>query len=757
MDLFNLVARLTLDTSEYEAGLTSAEQKAKNDADKMEKSITTFATAGAAALGAFAVSSVKTGAQFDSSMAQVAATMGVTVDEIQDLRVFAQEMGATTAFSASQAADALNYMALAGYDADKSMEMLPTVLNLAAAGGIDLASASDMVTDAASALGLTTEETAQMVDKMAQASSKSNTSVAQLGEAILTVGGTAKNLTGGTTELATALGIMADSGIKGAEGGTHLRNILLALNPTTKEAIEAFEDLGINAYDAEGNLRPLNDTFSELAVKLQDYTAQEKQDLLSNIFNKTDLAAIDALLTAATYDMDGLKEAVGALGINWGNLSIITDQWEMSAEEGMEEIIRTTENWILSGSTMEQTLKLLCNSFGMTQEDAVALFETVSAELDNQGNRWTELTGYIDDATDAAEKMANTQLDNLEGDITLLKSAFEGLQIKISDGLTPAFRDAIQFLIKIIDNFDKLAPIIAGVTVAISAFALAINIGNIIKSVTTAMAAFNAVLAANPIGIVIAVIAGLTAAIVTLWKTNEEFREIVLGVWDAIKDAAGSLLDAIVNIFGSIGEAILSVWDFVKDATQSVFDFIDEIFYNIHFSAMELMSSIESIIINAQETVISIFENIGDSIFGILEDARNWGHDLIQNFIDGIMDKWYALRDAVSNVAQTVKDFIGFSEPKKGPLSNFHTYAPDMIDLFAEGLKDSQGKLQTQFDQSFAMPSNSFGNSYVGGAVTVNVYGAQGQDVNSLADAVMRKITHQTEQDRRAFAWSGGY
>ena len=147
--------------------------------------------------------------------------MGVTVDEIGELRDFAQEMGSTTAFSATEAADALNYMALAGYDAETSMTMLPNVLNLAAAGGMELATASDMVTDSQTALGLSLEETSTLVDQMALASSKTNTSVSQLGEAILSIGGTAKNLSGGTTELNQVLGLLADNGIKGAEAGTH--------------------------------------------------------------------------------------------------------------------------------------------------------------------------------------------------------------------------------------------------------------------------------------------------------------------------------------------------------------------------------------------------------------------------------------------------------------------------------------------------------------------------------------------------------
>ena len=258
MDVFDLAAKITLDDSQFKTGLGKAKklfQGASKTIKGAAKVVGGAIAASSAAMVAFATESVKTGAEFDKAMSQVAATMGKTVDEIDDLREFAQKMGAETVFSATQAADALNYMALAGYDAQQAMEALPNVLNLAAAGNMDLARASDMVTDAQSALGLSMEESAEMVDKMAMASSKSNTSVEQLGDAILTVGGTAKNLSGGTTELATALGILADNGIKGAEGGTALRNMINSLTAPTNDASKMMQSLGVQVFDADGNMR----------------------------------------------------------------------------------------------------------------------------------------------------------------------------------------------------------------------------------------------------------------------------------------------------------------------------------------------------------------------------------------------------------------------------------------------------------------------------------------------------------------------
>lgn len=356
-----------------------------------------------------AKAAVETGMAFDKSMSQVAATMGVTTDSIGELRDFAKEMGASTAFSATQASEALNYMALAGYDASTSMRVLPTVLNLAAAGNMELAAASDMVTDAQSALGLSLEETEAMVDQMAKTSSKTNTSVSQLGDAFLTVGGTAKNLAGGTAELAQMLGILADNGIKGAEGGTALRNVILSLSAPTDVAAKKMDELGLAVFDAEGNMRPMPDIMRDLNKSMEPLTQQEKTDALNTIFNKVDLKSVNALL----------------------------------------------------GTSAE---------------------------------RFDEVAFAIDNATGSAEKMANTQLDNLAGDVTLLESAFEGLQIQISDAVTPVLRDMVQTVTNavipafstLVSNADKLVPIIANIALGFAAWKVAVPI---IKSYQAALAA----------------------------------------------------------------------------------------------------------------------------------------------------------------------------------------------------------------------------------------------------------------------------
>lgn len=280
----------------------------------------TAAIAGAgsalAGLGAYAV---KVGSEFESSMSQVAATMGMTTEEIHNgseayetLATAAKNAGATTKFTATQAADALNYLALAGYDAATSAEVLPSVLNLAAAGGLELAYASDLATDAMAALGIeaSAANLTKFGDQMAMASSKANYSVAQLGEAILTVGGTAKNLAGGTVELNTALGVLANRGIKGAEGGTALRNMILSLSAPTDKAAATMKSLGVSAFDAEGNLRPLNAVFKDLDAAMRNLSGEEKTNILNDIFNKVDLKSAEAMLAGCGEEFDNLAEAI---------------------------------------------------------------------------------------------------------------------------------------------------------------------------------------------------------------------------------------------------------------------------------------------------------------------------------------------------------------------------------------------------------------------------------------------------------------
>ena len=300
MTAFEIFGVLKLDKKDYEKGLKSAKSTAKNVLSGVGSAVGGMAKAGAmavtaatGAVTAFAGSAVQAGSAFDQAMGGVAATLGESVDELNaetgsvdtsfghfegTLRDFAKFMGTNTTFSATQAAEALNYMALAGYKTQESMEMLPAVLDMAAAGAMDLGHASDMITDTQSALGLSFERTQQMVNEFAKAASSGNTTVEMLGEAFLRVGGLAKELNSGmimlsdgteveidgVQQLEAAFTAMANAGIKGAEAGTHMRNMLLKLSSPTKDGTAALSKLGVSIFDDTGKMKSLGDIFESL-------------------------------------------------------------------------------------------------------------------------------------------------------------------------------------------------------------------------------------------------------------------------------------------------------------------------------------------------------------------------------------------------------------------------------------------------------------------------------------------------------------
>jgi len=530
----------------------------------------TVAGVGAAAIGvattavaAFGKSSVEAGMNFDSSMSQVAATMGTTVDQIGDLRNFALEMGRTTAFSATESADALNYMALAGYDAETSMKMLPNVLNLAAAGNMDLARASDMVTDTQTAFGMSIDRTSQMVDEMAKAASTGNTSVEQLGDAFLTVGGLAQELNGGMVmlsdgtykqvdgiqELEIALTGMANAGIKGTEAGTHMRNMLLKLSSPTSEGVKQLEALGVSVFDAQGNMRSLDKIFQDLSGSLGDLTQEQKLQAISELFNARDIASAEALLNSINQDWDKIGESI----------------------------------------------------------------------LNADG---------------AAEQMANTQLDNLAGDVKLFKSALEGAQIAISDTLSPSLREFVQFgtdgISRLTSAFqegglsgamEELGTILTeGLAKLIENAPSLVNAGmKLLMALTQGIIQNMPQLITTGIQIATMLIQGAIQALPQL--ASSLATAIVQTISSTISPEAGSIVQQLFDIFSQFGEQLAPIFQQVGSMFMELGPQIAEGIMPIIQSVMdmlppilELIGAIIEAIVPIGEVVMSVIPQIIDMI-----------------------------------------------------------------------------------------------------------------------------------------------
>lgn len=562
---FELMAKLGLDSSEFDSKLSGIGGKIGSGLGTAAKVGAAAIAAATGAIVAFGGASVRTGMSFDSAMSQVAATMGTTVDNIQELRDYAQEMGSSTMFSASQAAEAMNYMALAGYDAETTMSMLPGVLNLAAAGGIDLAAASDMVTDSQTALGLSLEQTSVMIDQMAVASQKSNTSVEQLGDAILTVGGTAKTLSGGTKELSTALGILADNSIKGSEGGTALRNIILSLSAPTDKAAKKMQELGLQVFDAEGQMRPLKDVFGDLNDALSTMTEQEKINVLSDLFNKVDLKSANALLGTTAERWDELAEAIensaGAAEqmaeVQMDNLAGDITYFK-SALEGAQIAISdvltpSLREFVQFGTDGLSRLTEAFRSGGL--EGAISVF----SDLVSEGVQM--LMNNLPQMINAGAQLLVAIARGIGQNLPLIAQTAVDIIIQLGQGIADHIPDLTaklpEIIVGIVDFIAKNLPAIFQVGIQI-----------IIALIQGLAQALPQLISYAP-QIIRAIVIGIGQAQIMLWECGPE---IIQAIGRGVLNSLSALGDLGVQIVTAIAEGILSALGFLGDVIISLFE-----------------------------------------------------------------------------------------------------------------------------------------------------------------------------------------
>lgn len=455
-------------------------------------------------IGKIATSAVDAGSTFEESMSQVAATMGITVDEIREgsrsyemMSAAAKECGKSTMFSASESAEAMNYLALAGYSAEKSVRTLPKVLDLAAAGGMDLAYASDLVTDNMAALAMETEDLDMYINQMARTSQKSNTSIAQLGEATLVCAGTVEMAGQSITTMNTELGILANNGIKGAEGGTKLRNIILSLAAPTDVAADAIEELGLKVSDSSGDMRDLNSIMTDLDAAMEGMSSTKKTMIISRIFNKTDIAAVNYLLKGTGEEFDTLSR-------------------EIEDSSGAAREMAETLNDNLKGKVT--ILKSALEGLGIS---AYEIFDE-------------EMKGSVDAATGAVGRLQRS-IDS--GDLGLslrrLSKSMEGFLenvIGIGEEALPVFIDGLGW---ILDHSDMIVAGVSGIAAANLEMKV---VAPAVEAVTTAWSAYktanenaavaqwtlNGAMNANPAGILVTALVGLTTAVAAYAAINRD-------------------------------------------------------------------------------------------------------------------------------------------------------------------------------------------------------------------------------------------
>lgn len=752
-----------------------------------------------ATLTALGTASVKTAADFEAAMSKVAAVSGASGKELEDLTAKAREMGSKTKFSASEAAEAMNYMAMAGWKTEDMLSGIEGVMNLAAASGEDLATTSDIVTDALTAFGLSAQDSGHFADVLAAASSNANTNVSMMGETFKYCAPIAGALGFSVEDTAEAIGLMANAGIKSTQAGTSLRTIMTNLSGEVKICGENIGEVTVATTNADGSMRDLSDILADCRTAFSGLSESEKAAAAESLVGKNAMSGFLALMNAGEGDI-------------------------------------------------------------------------------------AKLSGAIDNCNGAAQSMADTMNNNLEGQLTILKSQLQELAISFGEILLPAVKKIVGWVQGFIDVLNSLPDGVKEtiVTVALIAAALGpvlIIIGKIItavgtimtivpkvvgviKAVKTAFMALNATMLANPIVLIIAAIAALVAAFIYLWNNCDEFRqfwidlwesikEIAVAVWEALKEffvaawefikttaetvwnalagfftglwegikntfttvvnaistflstmwntiksVAETIWNAISTFFTTIWNGIKTVvttvvtaistflsaaWNTIKTAITTVLNAIKTVFSTVWNAIKNVVTTVingirntittvwngikntVTTVVNAIKTAVStafgaMWNGIKNTISGIYNTIKNgftnavnfiknlassafsWGADIINGIVNGIKSCIGKVKDAVCSVADTIKSFLHFSVPDEGPLTEYESWMPDFMSGLAKGIEKSKGMVKDAVSGLAAdmvvNPQVNAGQMAMAGGGTVS-----SADLSSLVSAIREGVS----------------
>ena len=640
--------------------------------DKFEKAGDSITNAGkqisvaSAAVTGLGVAAVKTAADFDSAMANVAAISGATGDDLQALRDKAREMGEKTKFSASEAADAMSYMAMAGWKTGDMLSGIEGIMHLAAASGEDLATTSDIVTDALTAFGLTAEDSAHFADILAAASSNANTNVSMMGETFKYCAPVAGALGYSAEDVAEAIGLMGNAGIKSTQAGTALRTMMTKLQGELKLSGEALGEVTIQTANADGSMRELSDILADCRTAFSKMSESEAAAAAETLVGKNAMSGFLALMNSAPGDIDKLRNAI--------------DNCDGSAEN-MAAIMQDNLNGQLT--ILKSQLEELAISFG---EMLMPVIRKVV----------TAVQGFVDKLNNMDEAQRKTI-------ITI------GLVIA-------ALGPFLVILGTVISTVGKSMKAYASATKGIKKLMVAVKSGTgIFGKLGTALGGISA-----PVLAIVAVIAVLVAAFTHLWKTNDGFRENIIATWTQIKETVSNFCQGIVDRLNSLGfefssitEVLKAVWDgfcnllgpvfegafrFISDTLSTVLDvilntvdFFIAVFSGDWEGAWEAVKNIFSSIWNG---LVSWFTNILETIKGVLDVALGWiGTSWeqvwtnVKNFFTNIWNGIKAfISSTINSISTTISNVI---TGIKTTVNNVFSAIKTTISNIFNGIKDT--------------------------------------------------------------------
>ena len=628
------------------------------------------ATAGVTALGAAAI---KVGSDFEAGMSQVQAISGASGEDLEKLKNKAKEMGATTKFSATESAEALNYMAMAGWKTEDMLGGLEGVMNLAAASGEDLATASDIVTDAMTALGMQASEAGHFSDVLAAAASNANTSVGGMGETFKYAGAMAGTLGYSVEDVALATGLMANAGIKGTMAGTSLNSIMTRLSTNTNGARDAIEELGVAFFNEDGSARSLTDVMGELREATADMTTEQKANFANTVAGMEAQKGLSAILNATEDDYNKLSAAIQN-----------ADGCALEMAETMQDNLQGQLTILQSG--LEGLGISLYETFQGTAKDVVKEAQGMVQQLQDAFNAGG-LDGLVSAVGDVLaqiiERLAGAAPELVNMAVSLVGSLCEGLKSApgIGDSAASLITSLVTGLASCVDDLWTTAIVLVGKMaegVAAGAPQMVQAISTTVTDILECLVDWGPDLLQAGVDILLALVDGIVSALPTLisqasmllLEICEALRanlpaltqaaiDIVMALITGLAESAPLLLEAAVQLLMSIIEALPIIIEqllaVLPELITTICNFLAESIPLIVDAAIQLLMGI----IEAIPTIIqAIVDNLPLIITSLVDGLTGALPQIVQAAITLLMGIIEAIPDIVVAIAENLPQII---------------------------------------------------------------------------------------------------